>query len=162
MLKITSTACIDAPVEKAWAVLSDLEKISDWSEEILSASCNGLIKKGLGAERDCLLKNNITIRERVTLWDEGNVFSYEGENIPLVKTAKNTWSVKSENGKTLLLTESEIVMKGGIFGRLLDPLMYVIAVKMSGKTLAAFKYLVENGRPYEGKYSRLPRVSSIC
>jgi hypothetical protein len=33
---------------------------------------------------------------------------------------------------------------------------------MGADALAAFKYLVENGKPYEGKHSSLPRVPVTC
>lgn len=162
MLKMKGMACIEAPLRETWEVLSNLEKLSDWSEEVKSASCVGRIKRGVNAERECVLKNNIKISERIIAWNEGRSFTYDGSNIPLVAMARNTWSVKNENGKTLLTTESEIVMKGGIFGLLLEPVMYLMARHMTGKTLGAFKYLVENGRPYKGRYSTLPPVSPVC
>ena len=61
--------------------------------------------------------------------------------------------LKAKNGKTLLTTESEVVLKGGIFGKILEPLMLLISKKMGSDALSAFKYLVENGQPYEGKHS---------
>lgn len=133
-----------------------------WSESVLSAKCTGALKRGIGAERTCNLKNNITIVERWVSWNEGSSFTYEGFNLPLVKSAKNTWSLISENGKTLLITESEVVLKYGIFGRVLEPLMRIMATKMGSDALAAFKYLVENEQPFEGKHSLLPRVPIAC
>ncbi len=162
MLKITGTACIEASPEKVWKFLSDIENMPLWSESVLSAKCTGELKRGVGAERTCNLKNNITIVERWVSWNEGSSFTYEGFNLPLVKSAKNTWSLISENGKTLLITESEVVLKGGIFGRLLEPLMRFIATKIGSDALAAFKYLVENEQPFEGKHSLLPRVPIAC
>ena len=82
--------------------------------------------------------------------------------MPLVKSAKNTWSLREENGKTLLETHSEVVVKGGLLGRTLEPLMKLMANKMGGDALAAFKYLVENGEPFQGKHSILQRVPVNC
>lgn len=73
-----ASACIDAPIEKTWKILSDLKKTSDWSEEILSTSCTGDVKKGLNAERECTLKGNIRIVERILSWYERESFSYKG------------------------------------------------------------------------------------
>ncbi len=67
-----------------------------------------------------------------------------------------------ENGQTLLTSQAEIVLKGGIFGKLLEPLMYQMSKRMGANALAAFKYLVENGKPYKGKHSSLPRVPIAC
>ncbi len=163
MLTLKGAVCIDAPLEQTWAVLSDLERISDWSEEIQTAVCVSQQKRGVGAQRECLLSNNITIEEQIIAWQEGQSFTYEAHNIPLVAKAKNTWRVAEQQGKTLLSTESEIVMQGGLLGVIcLQPLMYLMARLMGGKTLAALKYLVEQGQPYQGKYSSLPPVSVIC
>ncbi len=162
MLKINSTACIEASQEKTWAVLSDIENIPLWSEPVISATCTTKAKRGVGAVRTCELKNNITITERWVSWQEGHSFTYEGYNLPMVKSAKNTWSLRSENGKTLLTTQAEVVLKGGVFGRLLEPLMGLVTHKMGADALAAFKYLVEQGEPFAGKHSSLPRVPVTC
>lgn len=162
MLKMVGTACIEAPVEKVWKVLADVKNISQWSEAVISAEISSPIRSGIGMERVCRLHNNITITERWIAWDEGHSFTYEGFNLPLVKSAKNTWSLHTENGKTLLQTHSEVVVKGGLLGRLLEPLMKIMANKMGGDALAAFKYLVEHGKPFEGKHSILPRVPINC
>jgi len=162
MLKMTRTACIDETPDKVWAVLSDIKNIPDWSEAVLSASISSDIHKGVGSERVCELKNNITITERWVAWDEGKSFTYEGFNLPLVKSAKNTWSVTAENGKTLLKTEFEVVLKGGFMGRLLEPLMRFLSSRMGSDALAAFKYLAENGHAFKGKHTKLPRVSVTC
>lgn len=162
MLKMKSSACIDANPETTWAFLTDLENISSWSETVLSSECKGERKKGIGAERRCRIGKNVVIIERWVSWKEGEFYTYEGFNLPLVKSARNTWSVKAENGKTLLKTESEVVLKGGIFGRILEPIMLLVSKKMASDALSAFKYLVENGKPYEGKHSSLPRAPVVC
>ena len=79
-----------------------------------------------------------------------------------IRDSKNTWSVKPDNGETLLTTESGVVLKGGIFGKMLEPLMLLISSRIGSNALYAFKYLVENGKPFEGKHSSLPRVTAFC
>jgi len=162
MLKIVKIVCIDETTDKVWSVLTDIENISQWSEAVLSASISSDIKKGVGTERICHLKNNIAITERWVTWDEGKSFTYEGFGLPLVKSARNKWTVIAENGKSLLKTESEIVIKGGVFGKLLQPLMRIMVSRMGSDALAAFKYLVENGHAFEGRHSKLPRVLPTC
>lgn len=162
MIKLYSSACIDTSVEETWKVLSQIENIVLWSEPIETSFCSGDISRGVGAERTCKLKGNITIYEKWIDWDEGKSFTYLGFNLPLTKSAENTWSVISENGKTLLTSEAEIVLKGGIFGKLLEPLMHKMSKRMGANALAAFKYLVENGEPYKDKHSSLPRAPITC
>lgn len=162
MLKMNGTACIEAAPEQVWQVLADVENISLWSEAVVSAEICSQTQTGVGLERVCRLQNGITITERWTEWEKGRSFTYEGFNLPLVKSAKNTWSLRGENGKTLLETQSEVVIKGGLLGRILEPLMKIMASKMGGDALAAFKYLVEHGEPFQGKHSILPRVPVNC
>jgi hypothetical protein len=47
-------------------------------------------------------------------------------------------------------------------GKLLEPLMGLAMRRMAPNSLAAFKYLVENGRSYGGKHSTLPRAAVSC
>lgn len=162
MLKMKASACINASVESTWNTLADVENIYLWSEPVVSSECRGTQKTGIGTERICRIGKNVVITERWVSWKEGQSYTYEGYNLPLVKSAKNTWSVKPENGKTLLTTESEVILKGGMFGKLLEPLMLFVSNRMSSNSLSAFKYLVENGKPYEDKHSSLPRVTGFC
>ncbi len=162
MLRMKGTACIDATPEATWNVLADIENIQLWSETVLSSACTGSQRAGVGAERTCQIGKKVTITERWVAWQEGESYTYEGFNLPLVKSAKNTWSVKEENGKTLLTTESEVVLKGGVLGKLLEPLMKWVSRKMGSNALASLKYYVENGKPFEGKHSLLPRAAISC
>ncbi len=50
----------------------------------------------------------------------------------------------------------------GTLGRMLEPLMGFAMRPMAPNSLAAFKCLVENGRPYEGKHSTPPRAPVSC
>ena len=137
MLKIKASACIDASPESTWNILADIENIYLWSEPVLSSKCKGTQKSGVGTERVCHIGRNVVITERWVDWVDGVSYTYEGFNLPLVKAAKNTWSVKAENGKTLLTSESEVELKGGVFGKMLEPLMLLVSKKMGADALSA-------------------------
>lgn len=158
MLKIKATVCIDAPVEQVWGVLSHLESIQLWVRAIRHASCPGQ-RRGVGALRVCELQQ-ATIRETVVEWDEGRSFSYRGESAPMMKTARNTWSVTAHGGQTLVTSLAEIELKGGVLGLLLAPLVKRMSARLGAQSMASLKYLVEHGHPYEGS-QRLP-VPAIC
>jgi hypothetical protein len=64
--------------------------------------------------------------------------------------------------RSLLTTEAELELKGGILGRLVEPAMALVFDRMGSNSLAAFKYLVENGHPYQGRHSKLPRAPAVC
>jgi carbon monoxide dehydrogenase subunit G len=148
MLTMTRSACIDAPVEAVWAVLSDLDAIHVWVDSIRHSSCPEQ-DRGVGAVRLCELKQG-TIRETILEWDEGRSFTYRGEGAPMMKHATNRWSVEPHGTQTLVTTTAEVVLKGGVFGVLLQPLVKLMAQRMGARSLASLKYLVEHGHAYRG------------
>ncbi len=162
MLNLVASVCIEAPIEVVWAQLAKLEDIQLWSEHVVRARCVGEITQGIGAERVCDLAGNRNIRERWIAWDEGQSFQYEGSGIPLVELARNRWSVTAYGERTVLTSEAEVLFKGGVLGRLLEPLFGPLMRRVAPDTLAAFKYLVEHGQPYIGKAAALPKAASIC
>lgn len=162
MLKLMTTVCIDAPSTLVWTRLAKLEEIQIWSAAVLRARCEGAVARGVGAERTCDLTGNIRIQERWIAWDEGRSFQYEGYGLPWVKRATNRWSVQAIGQRTLLTSEAEIELKGGIWGRMMEPVIGLMARRMAPNEFAGFKYLVEHGYPYAGKASALPRPVTVC
>jgi len=161
-MKLKMTACIDAPKEKVWEVLADIANVHLWVAPIISAHCKNDELNRVGTIRTCNLKGNMTIQEKWIEWNEGDSYTYQAFGAPLIKSAKNKWSVKFINGKTLLTTESLVELKGGIFGKILEPLMTLASKRMGNDSLAAIKYLIETGEPYKKKFSRLPRAPITC
>ncbi|GAC1429885.1 MAG: hypothetical protein NVSMB65_03410 [Chloroflexota bacterium] len=162
MITLHASVCIEAPAERVWARLAALEDIALWSKPVLKARCDGTVSRGVGAERTCELVGHRTIRERWLAWDEGHSFTYEGSGIPLMKRAINRWSVLPHGENSLLTSEAELEIKGGAAGRLLEPLMGPLMRRMAPTALAAFKYLVEHGQPYDGKAADLPKAPAGC
>lgn len=161
-MKLKGTVCIEAPAEQVWAVLADVANVQDWVGPINQSYCEGEQTQGVGTVRVCHLAGGTTIKEEWIEWEEGDFFTYQAENAPMMKSAQNRWSVQARGEKTLLTTESEVILKGGIFGRLLEPLMRLMTSRMGNSSLAGFKYLVENGKRYEGKLSNLPQIPTNC
>jgi hypothetical protein len=162
MITLFASACIEAPTEVVWDRLAKLEDIQLWSEPVVHARCDGAVARGVGAERTCELVGHRIIQERWVAWDEGRSFTYEGFGIPLVKRAANRWSVVAHGERSLLTSEAELELKGGVVGRLLEPLVGSLLRRMAPNALAGFKYLVEQGHPYVGKASELPRAPVAC
>ena len=163
MIKLSASVCIDTPAAIVWYRLARLEDIELWSESVLRARCDGDRTRGVGAERTCELRGNLVIHERWIAWEEGRSFTYEGSGLPLVRRAVNTWSVHPKGERqSLLTTEAQIELKGGILGWLVEPIMPLVFDRMGSNSLAAFKYLVESGHPYQGRHSELPRAPAVC
>jgi hypothetical protein len=162
MIKIWASVCIEAPADLVWAQLAKLEDVQLWADAVLHARCDGAVSQGVGAERTCRLGGNRIIREQWVAWDEGRSFAYEGFGIPLMKHARNRWSVIPHGDKSLLRSEAELEIKGGGLGRMLEPILAPLMRRMAPHALAGFKYLVEHGHPYEGKAAELPWAPTSC
>jgi carbon monoxide dehydrogenase subunit G len=162
MFEISSSVCIDAPVSTVWQILSDLESIHVWVQPIRHSYCEGDLNRGLNAVRVCELGGNITVKETIVEWVEGKAFAYAGEGAPLMKRAINRWSVEERGSQTLVTSSAEVVLKGRIFGRLLDPLFAAVARGMGARSLAALKFFVENGRPFAGNARKLLPIPTAC
>jgi hypothetical protein len=152
--------CIDAPVDAVWAVLSDLDQIHVWVDAILDSHCPGP-DRGVGAVRLCKLER-ATIRETIVEWEEGRSFTYRGEGAPMMKRAANRWTVEAHGAQTLVTTTAEVVLKGGVFGVLFQPLVKLVAGRMGARSLASLKFLVEHGHPYRGHPRRLAAAPTGC
>ena len=161
MLTVSGSVCIEAPAPQVWEHLARLEDLRLWSEDVVDARCEGL-SAGIGAERTCDLRGGVTTRERWVAWDEGRSFTYEGSGIPMVTYASNQWTVEPASEQTLLVSHATVILKGGLFGRLLEPLVRIQIRRVGRRTLAAFAYLVENGEPPPIRHSRLPRRALAC
>lgn len=162
MIKLKNTACIEASVTAVWAVLADLEAIENWVEPIERARCEGEIDRGVGSMRVCELTNGITIHEQWTHWDEGRSFEYHAVGMPLVANARNRWTVVPEGMKTLVISEAEIEVKGGWLGKIFEPLLRIPMKAMGPRSMASLKYLVEHGKPFNGRASALPLPPVAC
>jgi hypothetical protein len=158
---MTMSACIDAPVAKVWAVLSDLEAIHLWVPAILRSYCPEQ-SRGVGAMRVCELAQ-ATLRETIIEWDEGRSFKYRGEGAPMLATATNLWACAPHGSEqTLVTSTAEAVIKGGVFGRALEPLFRPIFTRMGARSLSSLKYLVEHGEPFTGAQRDLPAAAALC
>jgi carbon monoxide dehydrogenase subunit G len=159
---MSDSVCVDAPVERVWVALSDLESIHQWSPTIRHAYCVGTQSRGVDTVRVCELGGNVAITETMTDWQEGTSFTYVGTGLPLVKQARNHWRVEAQGPRTLVTTVAEVEFRGGLAGRLLEPVMRRMSRRMGQASLASFKYLVEHGTPYDGEATGLLPVPSGC
>jgi len=163
MIRLTSSACIEAPVALVWARLSALEDIQLWTDAIRHSYISSACHTGVGAERTCELHGNHTLTEHVVAWEEGRSFTYESTTAPLMKLARNTWSVTAVGERrTLVRSEAEVTFKGGLFGRLLELTLGRVMMRLLPNPFAKFKFWVENGRPFVGSARRLPSVAPGC
>jgi hypothetical protein len=160
MLRLSSSVCVDAPVAKVWSALSDLGAIHLWVEPIRSSYCPAQ-SRGVGARRICELKQ-ATIEETIVAWDEGRSFTYEGIGAPMLKRARNTWSVEPKGNQTLVTSVAEAELVGGIFGGVFGAVLRPLFTRMGARSLASLKYFVERGHPYQGRARDLALGPASC
>ena len=127
MFTISRSVCIDASASRVWKVLSELESIHVWVESIRRSYCVGERARGVDAVRICELSDDVAVRETIVEWVEGRSFAYAGEGAPMMKRAVNRWTVEDRGSQALVTTTAEVELKGGLFGRLLEPLAAAVA-----------------------------------
>ena len=160
MLKLTASACIDAPVERVWGVLSELTAIQYWVGAIQHSYCPGQ-QRGVGAVRICELRQ-ARIEETILEWNEGHSFKYRGVGAPMIATATNSWSVAAHGDQTLVTSVAEATLKGGVLGRALELLAKPMFARLGAQSLASLKYYVEQGKPFAGRTRDLVPAPGAC
>jgi ligand-binding SRPBCC domain-containing protein len=162
MLRMTKTACVDAPLGVVWAHLARIDQIHLWIDMIHRSYVSGDCSAGIGAVRTCELRGDRRLHEHFVAWDEGVSFTYESRDAPMMKLARNRWSVRAEGDRTLVTSEAEMRFRGGPLGWLLGFLLVPLIRVLLPNPLAKFKFWVEHGRPYEGKAWKPPRPAPLC
>ena len=159
---INTSVCIEASKSETWKYLSDLEGASAWVEDLVSTKLDDPESRGEGTIRICEMKNGKKARERITDWLEGSAFTYNVIEAPMMKAATNSWAIEAVDGKSLVTSKAVIQFKGSFLGGILGFIMQPLIYRSMQKYLAAFKYLVENGRPYEGNPKALGKIPFTC
>ena len=161
MLKLQSSICVNASMDKTWKYLSTIENVDLWVASINKSYCEGNKNSGIGAIRICKL-DKFDVKEEFIKWDEGKSFKYVATGAPMIKSAYNHWSIEAFGDETLITSYSEIIVKGGLFGRLLEPLIFLATRFAFPNALAPLKYFIETGKPYAGNAKDLPKAVAFC
>ena len=162
MFKMTTSACIEAPADVVWAHLARLDQIHVWTDVIHRSYMSSACATGVGAERTCELAGRRDLHERVIDWDEGRSFTYESTDAPMMKLARNRWSVTPMGARSLVTSDAELELRGGWLGRVLGFVLVPLMRFALPNPLAKLKYWIENGTPYEGRARSLPVPSVAC
>ena len=157
-----TSACVEAPVDVVWTHLARLDQIYLWTDAIHRSYVSGDCSAGVGAVRTCELLGDRRLHEHIIAWDEGVSYTYESYDAPMMKLARNRWRVRAEGARTLVTSEAEVQFRGGPLGWLLGWLLVPLLRVLLPNPLAKFKFWVENGRPFDGKASKLPTPATIC
>jgi ligand-binding SRPBCC domain-containing protein len=117
---------IDAPCapERVWDVLSDLVAVQRYNPTVAAARFRGTQRQGVGAERECDLRPNGLVVERVTVWEEKRALGLEVVESPWpFPFMRWTTRIEPHGAGTRITQDLEYRMKFGPLGWLLDRLV---------------------------------------
>ncbi|MBS1531499.1 MAG: SRPBCC family protein [Bacteroidetes bacterium] len=122
MSRLNNNITINAPIEKIWQALSDIETLDQYDPTVKKSTALTPTKSGLGAKRKVeMLDGKNWFEEVVTVSKPNETLTYEltACSFP-VKKLKHTYSFEADNGMTKVNQVMEYHVKFGLFGRLLD------------------------------------------
>ena len=124
MTKLHHEIIINAPIEKVFRTLVDLESVKFTNPLVKTVKIISPNKDGVGSARHCDFKDGKFVEERVTACEPNKSISFElyKHQWPLVFMR---WTNRLEkNGNiTLLISDTEYELKFGIAGKIMDALI---------------------------------------
>ena len=90
---------IDAPIEKVWSVLADLEAVQYYNAGVTAARYVSPDREGVGATRHCDFKMGGSAKERVATWEPLRTMTIEMYD--------HAWPLKSAQWRTELLPDGD-------------------------------------------------------
>ncbi len=124
MTKLHHEITINAPVEKVFRTLADLESVRFTNPLVKTVKIISSNKEGVGSARHCDFKDGKFVEERVTAFEPNKSISFElyEHQWPLVFMR---WTNGLEKGgdSTLLISDTEYDLKFGIAGKIMNTLI---------------------------------------
>lgn len=123
MTELNHQVKINAPAQKTFEVLSNLESVQHYNPGVVSANYVSSSKVGVGAARECDLGKDGKIKERVTGFKNNEYISMElyEHNWPLEYMKWDT-RVQPAGDGSIVSQKMQYKMKFGLIGSLLDSL----------------------------------------
>ncbi len=161
MADFTVETTIDAPAEQVWEALADIGSIYKWNPGVVSSYLTAEKGGGIGAARHCDLDGKNYLKEEVVEWDAGKSLTMRivETNLPF-KAADICFSLRADNGKTLVSVTPVYDLKFGVVGKMLDA-AYVRNNYKKGMValLKGLKKYVERGEGRPSNKSLEPTAS---
>lgn len=112
---------INAPLEKVWDILTDLEQVRHYNKNVDSVCYISENKTGLGASRHCKFKGKGFAKERVTAVVNKKSITMEiyESDMPM-KYMRWTNALSEVDGQTVMTATTEFKMKFGLLGTLME------------------------------------------
>jgi carbon monoxide dehydrogenase subunit G len=117
-VKLVRSIHIEAPPERVWAVISDVERWTEWTPSVLSIKRLDSGPFRVGSEADIELRLSPRAVWTVTKLDEGRMFIWEAQTGGVVVSAAHIVEPDGGGTKATLTIEPR-----GVLGTILSPLI---------------------------------------
>ena len=147
MSELQHTITINAPPDKVWSALADLEAVQHYNPTVSRARYISSNKAGVGASRQCELKPKGVVKERVIAWEPNQAITLELYESPW-PVAFMQWrtEVKPHSSGTVVTQRMEYRVKFGMLGAVMDRLVMRRTLDRTiADVLVGLKRFVETG-----------------
>ncbi len=125
MSELINEITIDAPIEKIWAILSNVEGLENCDPNVKKSECLTNSKTGLGASRKVHMQDGKNwFDETITVFKQNEALTYEltACSFPITKL-KHSYSFQKTANYVKVQQIMEYTVKFGLLGKLLNALM---------------------------------------
>jgi len=125
MGKLVNDITINAPIEKIWSILTDLELLDKTDPTVKKVTLISSTKTGLEAKRKVLMQDGKNwFDEKITVFKPNEELVYQLTDCSFpIKGLKHTYSFQKIGNQTKVQQEMEYTVKFGVLGILLDKMM---------------------------------------
>lgn len=123
MTRLHHEVTINASIEKVWQVLADLKSVLFTNPLVTTVKIISPNISGVSSARHCDFKDGKFVEERITAYKPNQLISFElyKHQWPLV-FMRWTNKLTTQKEGVLLVSDTEYLLKFGIFGKVLDTL----------------------------------------
>lgn len=125
MSTLINSITIDAPIDRIWSILIDLELLDKTDPSVKKATLVSEIKTGLHAKRKVLMQDGKNwFDEMITVFNPNEKLVYQLTDCSFpIKGLKHTYSFEIIGNQTKVQQVMEYTVKFGLMGVLLDKIM---------------------------------------
>ena len=125
MSTLINSITIDAPIDRIWSILTDLELLYKTDPTVKKATLISEIKTGLHAKRKVLMQDGKNwFDEMITVFNPNEKLVYQLTDCSFpIKGLKHTYSFEIIGNQTKVQQVMEYTVKFGLIGVLLDKIM---------------------------------------
>lgn len=125
MGKIINEIIVNAPIEKIWSILTNLELLDKYDPTVKKSTIISNEKTGLGAKRKVnMLDGKNWFDEKIAVFEPNKALTYQLTDCSFpIKGLKHSYFLEKKGSQTIVQQVMEYTVKFGFLGKLLDSLM---------------------------------------